>query len=136
MGLVLLDMAGAQNVTWIQSGERTAFLEFYNKWNNQPHFDPAVIPILENQPLYINQFIRLIELIETTNTLSGKVDVLIALNILSQTSNEMKDMFSYLTTDNTIYPVKIAGVEMGNECYFPSHNRLIGFQTLTTIGII
>ena len=74
-------MAGAQNVTWIQSGERTAFLEFYNKWNNQPHFDPAVIPILENQPLYINQFIRLIELIETTNTLSGKVDVLIALAI-------------------------------------------------------
>ena len=124
----LLDMAGAQNVTWIQSGERTAFLEFYNKWNNKPYFDTAVIPILENQPLYINQFIRLIELIETTNTLSGKVDVLIALNILSQTSNEMKDMFSYLTTDNTIYPVKIAGVEMGNECYFPSHNRLIGFS--------
>ncbi|HRF75876.1 MAG TPA: T9SS type A sorting domain-containing protein [Chitinophagales bacterium] len=129
LNLIIADMGLPTPVlSWMNPNEKGAFKEYYNKWNNQPHFDPTVIPDIEDQPLYINQLIRLVAQIETFNTLSGKVDVILAINILSQTVNEIKDLLNYLVVDNPIWPVQVVGIELGNESYFPSHNRLIGFS--------
>jgi hypothetical protein len=124
------EVLGGPVLSWINSSERNSFKDFWGKWLSQPHFD-ATLPIysdLEDQPLYINQLIELVKMVEDQNTASTKVSIILCLNILSETTVETLNLIHYLEDENTIYSIDITGVELGNEVYFPSYERLMGFS--------
>lgn len=130
------------DVTWIDDGSRQDFIDLKDKFFKQNYpdypdltsaaFDATGID-LEDQPLYINDFIRLVQQIETTN--GSTVNVIYCANILTETAQDVKRTIQYLrgynaTTNpngNTIYPLHVAGVELGNEVYFKFGQQSLGF---------
>lgn len=88
------------------------FLEFKSKWSAQQDLP-------DTTHKYIDDFIRLVKKIESDDT-SQSVKVIYCLDIFSNTATQCVDIIKYLrdSTINHIYPVSVAGVEMGNEPYF------------------
>lgn len=118
--------------TWMLEELIPQFTDYYNNWYNQVRFDPANPAYLdtEDRPLYINQFIRMIKTIEENNQVtdpSYKVDVLVCLNIFTQTAEECKTMVKYLRS-NGIHNLQITGVEIGNETWADFYNLTLGFS--------
>lgn len=74
--------------TWMATEHTETFEDNYNKWASQPIIDPTGItgPADMGTDLYVNQFINLVQQIETEN--SYMVDVVVCLNISTQTATE------------------------------------------------
>ncbi|MFZ1611357.1 MAG: hypothetical protein WAT52_09835 [Chitinophagales bacterium] len=107
---------------WAESPSRLK--EFYDKSVDQPIFDPTDPDFdeLHEQPMYINQFIDLVDFIETEN--SGlEVEVIYCVNIESMSASEMMDVIGYLFNND----INLIGVELGNEVYNQFSNLAMGF---------
>lgn len=90
--------------TWIDDKLMYRFVEFYDKCLDQPTYDPTDpdFDTKAEQPLYINQLLRLIDRIETNNV-GHTVDLIYCVNIESMTASEMIEVIDYIELDNTIY---------------------------------
>ena len=79
---------------------------------------------------YLDQFIRLIDTIQTKNP-GHIVNVILDLNILSETAGQCKYIIQYMRDSalNGITDVNVVGVEMGNEMYFERFDHFMGFKT-------
>ena len=75
---------------------------------------------------FIDHFIRLIEKIETDNP-GHVVDVIVCLNILTETAEDCLDIVKYLQS-NPIHNVNVVGVEMGNETANKFHEKIMQFD--------
>ncbi|MFN0274493.1 MAG: T9SS type A sorting domain-containing protein [Chitinophagales bacterium] len=75
---------------------------------------------------YLDDFISMIQKIETENP-GHVVNIIVCLNILSETATECKAMIQYLRS-NPVHNCTVAGVEMGNECYFDFFDIVMGFE--------
>lgn len=105
--------------TWIDIDHRSLFANFLEEWQLQETLDEGTN--------YLDDFIHLIEKIETEND-DYKVDVVVCLNILSETAQECRNIIEYLRTENDIWDVNVVGVELGNECYSKFHCDAMGFK--------
>ena len=116
--------------SWMDGRYVADFTDFYYKWKSQPIYNPGDYVIFsgqEDEPLYINQLLTLVEGIEDANTAEGYfVDIILCLNILSERASVCKQIIEYLINNN-LYDVHVAGVEMGNEVYFNYGEDLMGF---------
>lgn len=117
-------------LTWMATGQISTFEDNYNKWASQPIINPALLPEDMGNDLYINQFIDLVQQIESENGYT--VDVLVCLNILNQTATEAVKIIQYLQ-DNGI---QIAGVEIGNEVYFEWAGLMLGFKDTEPVSTV
>ncbi len=119
---------------WIDSKDMADFNSFYAKWLEQPAYNPAGMAVWQ-EPLYINNFIDLIQQIETNEGYT--IDVICTINILSEPAEKMTEMIDYLrsATLNNKYAVNVVGVELGNECYFEFYERSLGFGCYADAGI-
>ncbi len=112
---------------WIATPDMADFNSFYKLWKKQISYDPADYLGIWEEPLYLNDFVELVKQIETRNGYT--VDVICALNILSEPAQNVTNMIDYLRSSalNHNYSVNVVGVELGNECYFEFFNRAMGF---------
>ncbi len=112
---------------WMDDGEGAIknFEDIYLTWYNQPKFDPDGLDYYQMDDLYINDFIRLVQQIETENT-GHVVDVIYCADILNQVAGEVVDVINYLK-DNEIYDLHVVGVELGNECFSSWFCDAVGF---------
>jgi len=78
--------------------------------------------LLSPGDLFIFQFVDLIEKIESEN--GYDVDVIICLNILTETAANCKAMVDFLISQN----VNVVGVEMGNETANKFHEQIMRFN--------
>lgn len=111
--------------TWLAAEYFKTFEDFYHKWEEQPLYDPTdpAYDTYEEQPLYINQLIDLKNKIEDENT-GHTVDVMLCLNILSETATKCKTIVEYLQDNG----VTLKGIEIGNEVYFGWAKDMLGFD--------
>lgn len=109
---------------WMGDKFITDFEKLYRDWAAQTPYDPTGLTLEEQDGLYINDFIDLVEKIETEN--DYVVDVVVCLNILNQSATEAKDVIKYLR-DNSKHSVHVVGVELGNEVYFDFGQQGMGF---------
>jgi hypothetical protein len=116
--------------TWILDEFKSDFLDLFNEWNTQLHFDPTDPDLdeLSEQPLYINDLIALIKQIETGNP-GLRVKLLYTVNIFSEPVSTVISTMDYLQNDelNDVYDVYVYGIELGNECYFDINDQFAGF---------
>ena len=77
----------------------------------------------DSNDLFINQFIDLIDQIQTTHGYT--VDVIYCANILSEPASEVRAIIDYLRTNG----VNVVGVELGNEVTNEFFCNTIGFKT-------
>jgi len=120
---------------WIYSQDVEDFITLVNHYVEQITYDPNDYTDYagqEDEPLYINEFIKLIEKIETDNEYT--VDVIICLDVLNETAEQCKAIIEYLQ-DNELYNVHIAGIELGNEVYAKFFGRSIGFAVYGELGL-
>jgi len=85
--------------------------------------------LLASGDRFIDHFIRLIEKIETENQVfdpTYRVDVIVCLNILTETAEECLDIVQYLQS-NPVHNVNVVGVEMGNETANKFHKQIMKF---------
>lgn len=111
---------------WMHEDWVEQFEGFFWKWYDQPIFDPDGLELHQQPDLYINDFIELIKQIETENGYT--VDVIVCINIMTQSASEAKAMIEYLMDDTHHYPVNVVGVEIGNEVYFDYGRQMMGFK--------
>ncbi len=134
VGLNVLDPAD-EDWDWINVADVEDFITLVNHYNTQIKYDPDEYTEYigqEDEPLYINEFIKLIERIETDNEYT--VEVIICLDVINETSEQCKAIIEYLQ-DNALYNVTIAGIEMGNEIYSKFYARAMGFDLYGEVGI-
>lgn len=115
---------------WMHGSMVSTFEDNYWKWAAQPVVDPLLDPLDMGNDLYINQFIDLVHKIEAENGYT--VDVLICINIQTQTATEAVRIMEYLQ-DNEI---NIAGVEIGNEVYFGWAELMLGFKDTDPVASV
>ncbi|MFN0275406.1 MAG: hypothetical protein ACKVPJ_06665, partial [Chitinophagales bacterium] len=111
--------------TWLHHTFENTFKDFYNKWLKQPVFEVSDYSSVEEYPLYINEFIRLVQKIENENP-GHTVDVVLCFNILSETATDCVNTLEYLL-DNDMYDLNVRGIELGNEVYFDWAAEMMGF---------
>ncbi len=111
--------------TWLDADYFKTFEDFYHKWENQPLYDPTNpdYDSYEEQPLYLNQLINLINKIESENP-DHSVSVILCLNILSEPASKCKDIIEYLQDED----IDVEGVEIGNEVYFGWAKDMLGIR--------
>ncbi len=126
------DNGKVNNDLWMHEDDQADFESFYKKWDEQPAFEPEDFTVggieqIWEEPLYINNFIELIEKIETEKEYT--IDVICAINVLSEPALMVKEMIDYLRDEtlNHEYAVNVTGIELGNECYFKFFGRSMGF---------
>jgi len=116
--------------TWLAANQKENFIDFYNEWKNQPHYNPSDTAYDEiyKEPLYINQLIDLVEQIETANP-GLTVKIMYVVNIMSEPVMQVINLINYLQDEelNNEFSVSVYGLELGNECYFDIFDSLIGF---------
>jgi len=114
---------------WIDDKSMKRFVEFYDKCMDQPTFNPLEpeFDTREEQPLYLNEMLRLILQIESENT-GHTVDLIYCVNIESMTASEMLEVIDYIETENLIYTHQVFGVEMGNEVGARFGQTALGFE--------
>lgn len=111
--------------SWLDGQFIGTFEDYFHKWNEQPSFDPTNPDedTHEEQDLYINQLIDLINKIETENP-GHYVSVILCLNILSETATNCHDLVVYLQNEG----ITVDGIEIGNEVYFKWGADMMGFD--------
>ncbi|MBP8753994.1 MAG: hypothetical protein WAU21_06920 [Chitinophagales bacterium] len=109
---------------WVNVDAKKRMIEFYEKSVNQPIFDPTDTDFdeLDEQPMYINQFISLVNFIEAENP-GHVVDVIYCVNIESMSASEMLAVINYLLYND----INLVGVELGNESYNNLGQLTMGF---------
>lgn len=127
----------AANDDWLDGNDVTDFEKFFMKWYEQPTYSRIMVggeEQYEDEPLYINDFIRLVNMIEDEN--NYRVDVTMTINILSEPAAKVTEIIDYLQSDRVItdFDVNLVGVEMGNECYFEFYGRALGFECYVYSG--
>lgn len=90
---------------WIHPSEIEDFISLFQKWENQLN--------LPSTHRYIDDFIQLVEKIETDNP-GHVVDVIICLNVISEPASVCREIVEYLRS-NSIHNINVVGVEFGNE---------------------
>lgn len=111
---------------WMDAVKYQKDLEgYYGKWATQ---DEIPFPVTDPRHEYINQFIDLVNEIETAH--GYKIDVILDLNILSESAAQCKAIVKYMRdhTKNGVTDVNVVGVEIGNECYLNWGADLMGFD--------
>lgn len=115
---------------WMDKDYVTSFEDFYQKWSEQPTYDPVYNPDgsehYEVEPLYVNQLISLVKAIEDGNP-GSTVDVVVCLNIINEPAAQCKAIIHYLEHNN-IHNLHVVGVEMGNEVYFKYTEGILGIK--------
>lgn len=115
-----------------------------NSWMNdfkfQDDFENIYLKFLEQesnipahqQQQYIDQFIALIDTLQNQGDYT--VDVIVDLNIISESATQCKQIIDYLQNPdpkidggNGVTSVHVVGVEMGNECHLNWATDLMGF---------
>ena len=87
----------------------------FKKWDEQEFFNASGLALWQQNDLAINQFIDLIDKIETDNIATGHiVDVIVCLDILNTTATEAVEIVEYLRSNNK-HNVNVVAVELGNE---------------------
>lgn len=125
----MADEACDNCASWMDPSHISTFEDNYQKWDDQPIIDPTGIvePSDMGPDLYVNQFIRLVEKIELENSLllgyTYVVDVVVCLNISTQTATEAVDLIEYLLESG----INVVAVEIGNEVYFDWGRQMMGF---------
>lgn len=112
--------------TWMPASEVSRFMEFYRKCTSQPTFDADLITNPNLQPLYINQLIALINMIELAHT-GYDVEVIYNVNIESMSASEMIDVIDHFFENG----INLIGVELGNEVYLKNGQSMMGFTDFT-----
>jgi len=91
------------------------------------------LPFLDQQQLYIDQFIALVDYIQ--NREGYIIDVIIDLNVISESASQCRKIVDYLKNPdpkpeggNGVTNINIAGVEMGNECNLKWAQDIMGFN--------
>lgn len=92
----------------------------FGRWQEEMN-----IPTGANQSA-VTQFIHLIEQIQTENP-GHIVDVLLCLNILSESASQCKSIVTQLRTAG----VNVVGVELGNEVYFDWSTDMLGINNFS-----
>lgn len=99
----------------------------YNLWATQETFSTVGLERYEMDDLAVNQFIDLIDSIETYNP-GHIVDVIVCLDIMVTSASEAIQLLSYMRS-NDRHNVNVVGVELGNEVYFKFGRKAMGFVT-------
>ena len=105
------------------------FEDHYKKWEEEQLLDPD-----DPNVRYIDQFVHLINKIQTENE-GHIVDVILDLNIMSETASQNKKIIEYLRNGalfgdgNHVTDINVVGVELGNEMYFDWAVLMMGFNT-------
>jgi len=103
---------------WILHDQVSEYLKFRAFYNEQ-----ITLPDSTN---YLDQFIRLVEQIDSANP-DSRVKVIVDLNIISEPASVSKAMIEYMRS-NAIYNLNVYGVEMGNETYAGFYEHVMGFD--------
>jgi len=108
--------------SWLNIDFIDDFEGFYNKWLVQEAVPDCTASAIE-------QFVHLIDDIKTAYP-EHVVDVIVCLNIFSETATQCKEIIKYLkyATENGVINVNVVGVELGNESYFKSSREMLGFE--------
>lgn len=106
---------------WMDNSISGQFGTLLGKWQVQQDLTVTAT----DHSNYLTDFIKLIRQIETDNP-GHVVNVLVALNIISETSSECAAIVSFLRS-NPIHNVNVVGVELGNEVPSDFHWRMMGF---------
>jgi hypothetical protein len=111
--------------TWMSTEHTETFEDNYNKWASQPIIDPTGItgPADMGTDLYVNQFINLVQQIENDPDNLYTVDVVVCLNISTETATESVRLIEYLVNSG----INVVAVEIGNEVYFTWGREMMGF---------
>ncbi len=115
---------------WMNSDDYKGSIE--NAAENY-HEQMNVLPTLSQQQLYIDQFIALVDYIQDQGNYT--VDVIIDLNVISETASQCRRIIDYLENDdskedggNGVTSVHVVGVEMGNEMNLKWAQDLMGYN--------
>ncbi|MFZ1634487.1 MAG: T9SS type A sorting domain-containing protein [Chitinophagales bacterium] len=108
---------------WIAGQDIADFEGFREHYFDQVTYDPTDYGSKEEEPLFINQFLRLIKQIEEDNEYT--VEVILCLDILCEPADKWKEIINYLRS-NTIHNVNVVGVEVGNEVGLGFFDRALG----------
>ena len=124
-------IAVSLDLSWIAEADRDDFETLISQYvEDQEKYDPSLpeFDTKEEQPLYINQFIKLVQQIEaqdpTTEDDDYRVDVILCLDVINETAQQNLAIIDYLRNDNGI---NVIGVEIGNEIYSKFYGRCMGF---------
>ncbi|HRG65185.1 MAG TPA: hypothetical protein PLV12_05235, partial [Saprospiraceae bacterium] len=111
--------------SWMNPEHRETFEDNYSKWASQPIIDPTGItgPADMGSDLYVNQFIALVQQIENDPDNLYTVDVVVCLNISTETATESVRLIEYLVNSG----INVVAVEIGNEVYFTWGREMMGF---------
>ncbi len=108
-----------------QGNLETAAKDYFQQEND--------LPLLDQQQLYIDQFIALVDYIQ--NREGYTIEVIIDLNVISESATQCRRIIDYLQNSapiveggNGVTSINIAGVEMGNECNLKWAQDIMGFN--------
>ena len=121
------DIMNETNVTTLLSwfGGSSEILDAFEEYRTDYGYQED----LTSGDRFIDHFIRLIEKIETDNQVfdpTYRVDVIVCLNILTETAEDCLDIVQYLQS-NPVHNVNVVGVEMGNETANKFHKQIMQF---------
>lgn len=117
----ILAASDATALSWFGGDEdlKAAFDGYVDDYNYQEELAPG--------DMFIDQFIDLVNDIELFNsdaTTSYQVNVIVCLNILTETASQCLDIVQYLQTNG----VNVVGVELGNETANKFHRQIMRFE--------
>ncbi len=118
------------SLAWIAEADRDDFETLVAQYvNGQINYDPEDYDSKFEEPLYINEFIRLVQQIEaqdpTTEDDDYRVDVVLCLDVINETAQQNLAIINYLVNEHNI---NVVGVEIGNEIYSKFYGRCMGFK--------
>ncbi|MBK7441905.1 MAG: T9SS type A sorting domain-containing protein [Bacteroidetes bacterium] len=125
-------LAGTLDLSWIEAQDqedfKTLLVQYYEE---QPTYDPSLpaFDTYEEQPLFINEFIRLVKQIEEQDPENEdddyRLDVVLCLDIINETAQRNLEIIDYLVNQHGI---NVVGIELGNEVYSKFYGRSMGFK--------
>jgi len=132
--VVSLNLAdpGDDDWDWIEDQHVQDLIDIISHYIPQVKYDSDDYIQKEDEPLYINEFIKLIDKIETENP-GHIVEVIVCLDVLNETAQQCEAIIDYLRTNN-LHSVNVIGVELGNEVYSNFHGDAIGFKNYGGVG--
>ncbi len=114
----------ATAITWF--GGDADLLQSFKDYKDDYYYQEQ----LTSGDRFIDHFIRLVQKIETENQVYDPayiVDVIVCLNILTETAAECKAICDYLQS-NPVHNINVVGVEMGNETPNKFHKVIMKFD--------
>lgn len=91
------------NNNWLDENDIADFETFFEKWLNQPTYTKIIVDgaeQYEEEPLYINNFIELVSMIEEENNYT--VAVTMTINILSEPAVKVTEIIDYFRSERVV----------------------------------